>query len=135
MSHLFTLAFWFASEPIALSPAFNKGFFLLFAACAITAMIARIMSRRFARDGFDRRAFAMAAGNLAGLSVFGFIWLFCSYEEVQIFGVRAWFILWAALLVTAIVRVYLYVYYKAPEMRSHHHAQSVADKYMPRRVR
>jgi hypothetical protein len=134
MSQLLSLTFWFNPAPVAMGSAFTYGFFVFFALVAISAAILRIVAKRTVRDAYDKQAFRMAGNMLAWLSAFGFLWLFCSYEEVQVFGVRAWFILWTFLFISGAVRVFLFVR-KAPELRLKNASQASVNQYLPRRAR
>lgn len=135
MSQLLTLHFWFNPSPVAMSPAFSYGFFVFFALFAITAALFRIIAKRTLRDTYDKQAFRMAGNMAAWLTFFGLVWLFCTYEEVQIFGVRAWFILWVALFIAAAVRIAVFVRKEAPELRLRNASKSSVNAYLPRRAR
>lgn len=118
-----------------MSPAFIYGFFAFFALLAIGAALARIISRRALKDPYDKQAVRMAGNMTAWLVVFGFVWLFCTYEEVQIFGVRAWFILWVLLFVGYAIRVAVFVRKEAPALRIQNASRSSVNQYLPRRAR
>ncbi len=135
MSQLLTLSFWFNPAPIAMSPAFATGFFIFFALFAITGALLRIISKRTLRDTYDKQAFRMAGNMATWLTVFGFMWLFCTYEEVQVFGVRAWFILWVGLFLGGAGRVFWFVSREAPALRLRHASRSTVNQYLPRRAR
>lgn len=135
MSPLLQLSYWFDQSPVRLSPVFEYGFFFLFAVLAIGAALLRIASKRSTRDSLDKKAFLMAGNMLGWLSAFGFLWLFTSYEEVQFFGMRAWFLLWVIAFVICAYRVYRFVKVEAPELRERRQSQADANKYLPRRAR
>jgi len=134
MSQLLTLHYWFNSAPVAMSNQFSYGFFVFFALLAISAAVLRIIAKRTMRDVYDKQAIRMAGNMIAWLTIFGFLWLFCSYEEVQIFGVRGWFILWVLLFIGGAVRVALFVR-KAPALRIKNASKSSVNQYLPRRAR
>lgn len=115
--------------------AFSTGFFIFFALLAITAALLRIVAKRSLRDAYDKVAFRMAGNMAAWLSVFGFVWLFCTYEEVQVFGVRAWFILWMLIFIGCAVRVFMFVRKEAPALRLKNASRSTVNAYLPRRAR
>jgi len=133
IAQLFNLSFWYTVNPLGFSPLFQYGFFALFALCAIFAALLRVASRRSPRDVHDRKAFGMAATGFATLSVFGFAWLFCTYEEVPLFGVRAWFLLWALIGITFAARIAWYLKKEAPVLRLKHQSKAEVNKYLPRR--
>jgi hypothetical protein len=135
MSALLSLQFWFNQHPVAMSPSFSLGFFVFFALFAITAASLRIIAKRTLRDVYDKQAFRMAGNMAAWLTFFGFIWLFCTYEEVQIFGVRAWFILWALILLGCAIRIAVFVRKEAPALRLQNASRSTVNQYLPRRAR
>jgi hypothetical protein len=133
ISQLFNLSFWYTTSPVAFSPLFQVLFFLLFALCAVLAVLFRVMSRRSPRDVHDRRAFGIAATGFSVLSAFGFIWLFCTYEEAPLFGIRAWFILWILIGLAFAARVIWYLKKQAPVMRAKNQSKAAINKYLPRR--
>ena len=135
MSQLLTLSFWFDAAPVAMSPAFSYGFFIFFALCAITSALLRIVAKRSELDVYHKQAMRMAGNVLAWLTVFGFLWLFCTYEEVQIFGMRFWFILWALIFLIGAVRVAIFVRQEAPALRLRNASRSSVNAYLPRRAR
>ena len=135
MSQLLTLHFWFNPAPVAMGSAFSTGFFIFFALFAITAAILRIIAKRTLRDVYDKQAFRMAGNMSAWLTAFGFVWLFCSYEEVQVFGVRGWFLLWVLLFLAGAVRVLWFVRKQAPALRLKNASRSSVNPYLPRRAR
>jgi hypothetical protein len=134
MSQLPTLHFWFNPAPVAMGAAFSYGFFVFFALFAITAAVLRIVSKRTIRDVYVKQAFRMAGNMAAWLTAFGFLWLFCSFEEVQVFGVRAWFSLWVLLFIACAVRVFIFVR-RAPALRLKNASKSSVNQYLPRRAR
>lgn len=117
-----------------MSNEFSYGFFIFFALLAIGAALLRIVAKRTVRDVYDKQAIRMAGNLIAWLSFFGFVWLFCTYEEVQIFGVRGWFILWVLAFIVGAVRIALFVK-NAPELRVKNASRSSVNQYLPRRSR
>lgn len=118
-----------------MSPAFTYGFFIFFVLFALGAAFLRIVSKRSLRDAYDKKAFRMGGDMAAWLTLFGFVWLFCTYEEVQIFGVRAWFVLWALVATLCAARLIYYLRKEAPALREKNAARSVGNIYLPRRSR
>ena len=133
ISQLFSLPFWFNMNPLGFSPLFQYGFFILFALCAILALIFRVMSRRSPRDFYDRQAFGMAATGFGVTAVLGFVWLFCTYEEAPLFGVRAWFLLILAIAIAFLVRIIVFLKKEAPKLREKNQSKAAINKYLPRR--
>jgi hypothetical protein len=135
MSPLLQLSYWFDQTPVALSPNMAYAFFGLFAALAIAAALLRIAAKRTVRDALDKEAFRMSGNSLALISALGFVWLFCSYEEVQFFGMRAWFLLLVAIFLVSLFRVYRFLRVKAPQERFKRQSLADVNKYLPRRSR
>jgi len=135
MMKLLTLSFWFQNPPLAMSSAFNGGFLLFFALLAIGGALLSMLSKRSLKDAYDKQAFRMSAAMMGWLSFLGFVWLFNSFEEVQIFGVRAWFLLWVLVAIACIIRVVKFVKKDAPKLRETNASRSAVNAYLPRRAR
>ena len=93
MNPLFTIDFWFDATPIRLMPIFEKTFFIIFAALLIGATLLRIL-RRSAKDKVKARLMHRWATAAFWMGLWGFFWLFCTFEEAPFFGMRFWMVLW-----------------------------------------
>ena len=131
MSNLLDLQFWFDTTPLALSKPFETGFFILFSVFLLGGFILRIM-RKNKTDKFERELLGRAATIALTLGVLGFFWLFFSFEQVQIFGMRVWFLVWALVLVIWGASLYRYATKRVPQLRLLEQSKAEANKYLPR---
>lgn len=132
MDHLLSFSFWFNAFPTRLSPVLEIAFLVLFGLCAVGAIAAR---RQMRSGGIARLAWRRAAAWLSWLAVFGMVWVFTSWQELRIFGMRFWFVLWIVLAVMAIWRVRHAWLVEGPELALRTQQRSDAQRYLPRRAR
>lgn len=132
MEKLLSLNFWFDLTPVRMSSAFEIGFFVLFVLCIVAGLAFRIM-RKNRTDKFERRTFEMATVLSLWMGSLGLLWLFMSFEEIQIFGARFWFLVLSVILVASLVRIYRYSKLEVPRLRLLEQSKAEANKYLPRR--
>lgn len=135
MLSIFDPSFWFDLTPVRLSPWFEKGFFVLFALMLIAGAVLRMRLRAQKMDSLDRKILDRLVAIFFTAGGFGFLWLFFSFEEVQLFGSRAWFLLWIALVVYSLVRTWMFAKREVPALRAKRASQADANKYLPKRNR
>lgn len=131
---ILTTDFWFAAYPARFSPVFEKGFFALFVLIALLGIALRIVSRSKSVNGLQRRLLVDTAFVSYWLAIAGFLWWFSTREEVQFFGQRFWFVLWAVLAAWVYVRAYRR-YKMLPAQMAAQKQRAEADKFQPRRAR
>ena len=132
-SNLFSLSFWFDLSPVTFSPLFERGLFLLFAILAVTAAAIRLVARRKTYDRDTTRVFLRIATMMTTMSILGFIWFFCSFEEIYLFGARFWFLLWIIGVGYWSYTIYRFAKYTLPEERLSVGVKESVNKYLPRR--
>lgn len=130
---LFSPSFWFDMTPTALSPGFERAFFIFFAIFVVAGAALRIAARREKRDKYDRLLLHRAASSAFIYGITGFLIYFFTYEEVSFFGSRFWFLLWFILLVITVVRFVRFMKREVPQLRHRDQSRVDSNKYLPRR--
>ncbi len=130
---IFQPSFWFDVTPHALSPGFSRAFFAVFALFVIAGSAGRIVARTKLRDKYER-IIAMRAANMTfAFGLLGFVIYFFTFEEIQFFGARFWFLIWLVALVIMIVRLVKYATKEVPLLRQRDMSRVESNKYLPRR--
>lgn len=130
---LFQPSFWFDLTPVSLSPFFERLFFVVFALFVIGGATLRIVARNNTMDKYVRIAVQKGARIALGFGIVGFVMYFFTFEEIQFFGARFWFLLWMTALVIAVVRLVRFVKKEVPQLRHRDQSRVEANKYLPRR--
>lgn len=126
-------SFWFDLTPTAMSPLFDKMFFVLFALLVITASAARMVADNRLEDKYHK-IIALRAANIAlTTGILGFIIYFLTYEEIQFLGARFWFLVLLLGVIIAVVRLLRYAKKDVPAKRKHEQSKAEVNKYLPRR--
>ncbi|MBI1908045.1 hypothetical protein HYS28_01335 [Candidatus Uhrbacteria bacterium] len=129
---IFQPSFWFDLTPTAMSPAFERTFFVMFAALVLAGAAGRIVAKSRFSDAYDRIV-AMRAATLAFVfGLLGYVLYFFTFEEIQFFGSRFWFLAWFIGLVVCVVRLVRYAKKEVPALRHRDQSRVEANKYLPR---
>ncbi len=128
-----TASFWFDLTPNAMGPLFSKIFFIIFAVLVIAASAARIVANNKLTDKYHK-IIALRAANIAFITgILGFVIYFFTFEEIQFFGSRFWFLVLLLGVIVAVVRLLKYAKKDVPAMRKHEQSKAEVNKYLPRR--
>jgi len=130
---VFSPSFWFDLTPTAMSPLFDKLFFILFALLVIAASAARMVANNKLEDKYHK-IIALRAANIALITgVLGLVLYFFTYEEIQFFGARFWFLILLIGVIVAVVRLVRYAKKVVPVKRKNEQSKAEVNKYLPRR--
>lgn len=132
MDKLLSLNFWFDLTPVRMSPAIEIGFFVAFSLLVISGLVIRIL-RKNRQDKFEREVMKRIVTLNLSVGLLGLAWLFLSFEEIQIFGSRFWFLLLALILIIVTIRIVMYHRREVPRLRLLEQSKAEANKYLPRR--
>ena len=132
MENIFDLGYWFDLTPVRLSPAFEIGFFVIFALMLVAGLAMRVM-KKARTDKFERMTLEKAINLNFAIGLLGLLWLFLTFEEISIFGARFWFLFLVIIFVVASVRLYRYRKIKVPQLRLLEQSKAEVNKYLPRR--
>lgn len=130
---IFDPSFWFDLTPVALSPVFEKGFFLFFAGMILFGAVARIVAKNKKGDRYLVQTYRKIAVMLITMGFAGLVFFFFTYEELYIFGARFWFLFWAIGLIAWAVSIVRFVKVKVPQAKEDSAMKSAFNKYIPRK--
>jgi FlaA1/EpsC-like NDP-sugar epimerase len=130
---VFSPSFWFDLTPTAMSPAFDKMFFIFFAILVIAASAARMVVNNKLEDKYHK-IIALRAANIAFVTgILGFVIYFFTFEEIQFFGSRFWFLALFIGVIVAVVRLLKFAKKDVPAKRKNEQSKAEVNKYLPRR--
>lgn len=132
MDKLLSLSYWFDLTPVRMSLAIEIGFFVAFSLLVISGLVIRIL-RKNRQDKFEREVMKRIVTLNLWVGSLGLGWLFLSFEEIQIFGARFWFILLALILIIVTIRIVIYHRREVPRLRLLEQSKAEANKYLPRK--
>jgi regulator of protease activity HflC (stomatin/prohibitin superfamily) len=134
-SPLIDVHFWFDLTPIRMASAFEGMFFGLFALFVIAGAVIRMMVRNRSYEKYRAEMFKRVAGILTTTGVVGLIWFFFTFEEIQFFGARFWFLVIIAGVVVSLVQLKRFMKREVPALQHREQSRSEVNKYLPRRSR
>lgn len=127
--------FWFDLTPVRMVPVFEASFFVLFAALVIGGAVIRIYLRNRPQEKYVAILWRRIAKIASISGVLGFVILFFAFEEVQVFGSRFWFLVWAVGVTYAAVSLARFMKHQVPQLRLREQSRAEVNKYLPRRSR
>jgi hypothetical protein len=138
MNFLFPLIdwhFWFDLTPTRMAAPFESGFFALFALAIIAGAVMRMYVRNAKLEKYRAELFRRLAAIDTAAGIAGFVWFFFTFEEIQFFGARFWFL--AIVLGVAIAKIRLYTYMKkeVPQLQHREQSRAEVNKYLPKKHR
>lgn len=124
--------YWFNTHPVPLGPTLVGGIFVFFGWFFIAGLVFRVVAHLLRKkDQLKSGICKRLASLLMSTSLLGLLCLFFAYEQLPLFGMRAWFlgvfilfIIWLASIAAYIVREY-------PVERQAIADRKKLEKYMP----
>lgn len=135
LSPLFTWQFWFDLTPTRMAASFEAGFFGLFVLLLVGGAILRMYVRNGKLDKYRGTVLRRVAGIASSAGIVGLVWFFFTFEEIQFFGARFWFLIWIIGVVIAIVQLVRFVKKDVPVLQHREQSRADVNKYLPRRGR
>ncbi len=135
LSPLFTWQFWFDLTPTRMAASFEAGFFGLFVLLLVGGAILRMYVRNGKLDKYRGTVLRRVAGIASSAGIVGLVWFFFTFEEIQFFGARFWFLIWIIGVVIAIVQLVRFVKKDVPVLQHREQSRADVNKYLPRRAR
>jgi len=127
--------FWFDFTPIRMASVFEGMFFGLFALFIIAGAVIRMVTRNRAYEKYRAEMLKRIAGIFTTTGVVGLVWFFFTFEEIQFFGARFWFLVIIAGVVFSLVRLMRFMKNQVPVFQHREQSRSEVNKYLPRRSR
>jgi len=125
--------YWVNPRPVPLGPSLVGSIFAFFGwfvvAAAVLYILARYLKKRDPLKGDVVRRFARA---LISTAVLGYIFLFFSYEQLPLLGMRLWFLLVFVLFTVWLVRAIVFALREYPRLRDAEVERRRFEKYLPK---
>jgi hypothetical protein len=135
LSPLIDWHFWFDLTPTRMTATFEALFFGLFALCIFAGAVLRMYVRNAKFDKYKATIVRRVAAIATWSGVIGLVWFFFTFEEIQFFGSRFWFLVWIAGVIVAVVQLVRYTKNEVPELQHREQSRAEVNKYLPRRAR
>lgn len=134
-SPLIDWQFWLDLTPIRMASAFEGMFFGLFALFIIAGAVIRMVTRNRSYEKYRAEMLKRIAGIFTTTGIVGLVWFFFTFEEIQFFGARFWFLIIIVGIVIALVRLARFTKREVPVLQHREQSRSEVNKYLPRRSR
>ncbi len=131
MNNLINLNFWFDNTPSSFTPSFETGFLYLFALAVVGGLAARINAKT-KPDKYQKMLRLRLGSGLITFGILGLIWYFLSFEEIQVFGMRFWFLLLMVGMIIWGYNLYRYFTKTVPALIRQEQSKAEANQYLPR---
>ena len=135
LSPLLDWQFWFDFTPIRMASTFEAMFFGIFALCIIIGSVIRMIIRNRPSEKYRTEMFKRVAGIFSATGGIGLIWFFFTFEEIQFFGARFWFLVILVGVIIALVRLQRFMKRDVPVLQHREQSRAEVNKYLPRRAR
>ena len=135
LSPLWNLSFWFDLTPIRMAAGFEAAFFAFFALVIVAGSVIRMMIRNGKYDRYQTIVLKKIATLCSLSGVIGLVWFFLTFEEIQFFGSRFWFLIWIVGVLAGIVSIVRYVKKEVPTLQHREQSRADVNKYLPKRSR
>ncbi len=127
--------FWFTMTSVRMAASFEAVFFGLFVLCLVAGAVIRMMVRNARYDKYKAIVLKKIASVCSWAGITGLLWFFLTFEEVQFFGSRFWFLIWIVSICIALVMILRYVEKEVPLLKHREQSRADVNKYLPRRAR
>ena len=120
---------------VRMAASFEAVFFGLFALCLVAGAVIRMMVRNAQYDKYKAIVLKKIASVCSWAGITGLLWFFLTFEEVQFFGSRFWFLVWIMSVCIASAMILRYVKKEVPLLKHREQSRADVNKYLPRRAR
>ncbi len=134
-SPLLDWQFWFDLTPIRMASTFEAMFFGIFALFIIAGSVIRMVTRNRSSEKYRAEMLKRIAGIFSATGGIGLIWFFFTFEEIQFFGARFWFLVIIVGVVIALIRLRRFMKRDVPVLQHREQSRAEVNKYLPRRGR
>ncbi|MEA3249582.1 MAG: hypothetical protein U9Q03_04485 [Patescibacteria group bacterium] len=125
--------YWINPRPVPLGPSLVGSVFAFFGWFVIASVVLYFLARHFKkRDHLKEEVIRRFARALLLTAVLGYMFLFFSYEQLPLLGMRFWFLLTFLLFTVWLVRAILYTLKDYPRMRRQEIERKRYEKYLPK---
>ena len=126
--------YWMNPNPVPLGPSLVSGILSFFAWFLIAAIGLRIVSHGLRKkDALRSEMLRRFSRLLSTTGLLGLLFLFFTYEQLPLFGMRVWFFLLFVLFLVWLGRFVAYVAREYPQKRQLLEERRQIEKYLPRK--
>lgn len=126
--------YWLNPRPVPLGPSLVGAIFAFFGWFVVASValyvIAHLLRKRDALRADIARRFA---GLLSTTGLLGYLFLFLSYEQIPMLGMRFWFLLIAVLFFVWLARIVIYLAKDFPKEVQRREEKARLLRYLPKR--
>lgn len=124
--------YWLNLHPVPLGPSLVGSILSFFAWFLVASLALRVVARVMKKkDGRKSDLLLRFARPLSTTGLLGLLFLFFSYEQVPLLGMRLWFLLTFVLLIVWLGRVVKFAVTEYPALRREDEEKARLRKYMP----
>lgn len=124
--------YWLNPRPVPLGPSLIGGIFAFFGWFIIATIALRIVAHVLAKkDPLKADIFARLAQMMQTIGGLGLLFLFFTYEQLPVLGMRLWFLVLFVWFAVWLVRITLHVVRDYPKLRTDQVQRQKFEKYLP----
>lgn len=135
MSSFFQPTYWFTLQPPEIGGILGYIVFGVFVAFLILGIVGRIVSDQKGNDRYKKEIGSRISSLFITMGVLGIILFFFSFEEIQLFGARFWYPVWAIATAVWIFFLVRFVKQEIPAKRLREESLKAKAKYLPHQHR
>jgi Ca2+/Na+ antiporter len=125
--------YWINPRPVPLGPSLVGSIFAFFGWFVLASVILYVVARHFKKhDRLKREVLRRFARVLLLTAVLGYLFLFFSYEQLPLLGMRLWFLVLFLLFTVWLVRAIVYTLKDYPQLRKQEAERRRYEKYLPK---
>lgn len=127
------IKYWFNPNPIALGPSLVGGMIFFFAWFLVGAVVCAIGARMLRdRDMLKADITSRFVWLLLTTGLLGLMFLFFSYEQIPLFGMRFWFLVTFIVFIIWLTRIAIYIARDVPALRETQKQREQIERYLPK---
>jgi hypothetical protein len=124
-------SYWFGLTPLPLTPWVEYTLLAVFAIFFFAGILVRFLSLK-KEEKMMRRAYQTISSRLMTLGAFGLVLFVFSFERIYVLGMRAGYLLWAALLAWYAWKTYQLIRVDLPAMERRKSEREAINKWLPK---
>lgn len=125
--------YWVNPRPVPLGPSLVGSVFAFFGWFVIASVVLYVLARYLKRrDRLKESVVRRFARVMSWTAALGYLFLFFTYEQLPLLGMRLWFLLLFALFAVWLVRAIVFALKDYPRMRLQEAERQRHEKYLPK---
>lgn len=135
MSSFLQPSYWFSMTPPEVGGLLGNIVFGVFVVVLILGIIGRIVVDRRGDDRYRKEIGSRISSLFITMGLLGVVLFFFSFEEIQLFGARFWYLIWVIAVLVWTFFIVRFVKRDIPEKRTREIALREQAKYLPQQHR